>query len=116
MSFYSNLAATASRLLTKYGQDVVLKRTTGVTINPVTGVETGSETTILTTGILKTYPDNLIDGSRITSSMRMLVLTSAVEPVLSDKVTIQNQDWNIEEIQTANPAGTTLVYMVRVNR
>ena len=116
MSFYSNLAATASRLLIKYGATVTLVRKTDSYIDPVTGDNFGSDTELTTKGVLKPYPDNLIDGTRITSSMRILVLPDTIEPLLSDKVLLSNQQWAIEEIKTISPAGLDLVYMLRVNK
>ena len=115
--FYTNLAATATRLLTKYGQTITIKRVTGKVIDPVTGhVTPGTETTFSPVGILKKYPDGLIDGTRITASDRMLVLDNTVEPLMTDEITLQGQNWNIQEVQTSKPAGTALVYFVRVKK
>jgi len=114
--FYGRFALIAVRLMGKYGQTVFIKRTDGISIDPVTGVESGTESVLTTTGILKIYPDNLIDGTRITSGNRLLVLTSEVEPLITDKVSLHNEDWNIEEIQTVSPAGADVVYMVKVGK
>ena len=116
-TFYSQMADTASRLITQFGQSITIKRNTGGSVHPVTGVVTAGTTASLTAkGILKAYPDNLIDGTRITKSDRMLILDDSQVPVMTDKITVQSQDWNIEDITTSNPAGVPLVYFVQVRK
>ena len=113
--FYPSMAATASRLIGKYGQAMAINRYTGGTIDPVTGTETaGTTTSYPVQGILQRYPDALIDGTRILTSDRLAILAPAVEPVITDKLTFGGKDWAIASIQTANPAGTPLVYFVQV--
>ena len=112
---YDNMAATASRLIGKYGQAISIKRTTGGTIDPVAGTVTaGTASTLTTTGILQRYPDSLIDGTRILTSDRLAILAPTSEPILTDKLAFGSKDWTIVSIQTANPAGTPLVYFVQV--
>ncbi|THD06109.1 hypothetical protein [Rhodanobacter lindaniclasticus] len=41
---YTNMAATATRLLTRFGTTLQLRRTTPGTYDPVTGKETGATT------------------------------------------------------------------------
>ena len=43
--FYTKMAATASRLIGKYGQAMAIKRVSGGTIDPVTGATTAGTTT-----------------------------------------------------------------------
>ena len=113
--FYPRMAATASRLIGKYGQAISIKRTTGDTIDPVTGITTaGTSSTLTTTGILQRYPDSLIDGTRILTSDRLAILAPTFEPTLEDTLSFGGKDWTIASIQTANPAGTPLVYFVQV--
>ena len=113
--FYPKLAATVSRLVGLRGQTVTLKRSTGGTIDPVTGTVTAGTTTNFTTlGMPQSYPDSLIDGTRIQASDRIMVLTPAVKPLLTDTLSFDGQDWTIISIKTTNPAGTPVVYFVQV--
>lgn len=113
--FYTQMAATASRLIGKYGQAISIKRTTGESVDPVTGIVTaGTTSTLATTGILQRYPDALIDGTRILTADRLAMLAPTREPALTDKLAFGGKDWPIVSIQTANPAGTPLVYFVQV--
>ena len=67
-------------------------------------------------GILRRYPDALVDGTRITASDRELVIDASVTPAMSDLVTIAGQQWTVVGITSSNPAGTPLVYFVQVRR
>lgn len=115
--FYSGMAATASRLLARFGSPVTLSRSTGGSRDPVTGVETpGIDDSKTTVGILKKYPDKLIDGTRIKTGDRLLVVDASVEPLMTDRPVIGGQEWTPVSIEAANPAGTPLVYFIHARR
>jgi len=114
--FYNRLANTATRLIIKYGQSLLLVRS-GNSVDPVTGVATsGSGISYKIMGILQTYPDNLIDGTRIKQSDRLVIIDGSIAPLLTDKIKVENQEWNIESLKTSNPAGTKLVHFIQVRR
>ena len=116
-TFYDQMATTASRLISQFGNDVVLARSIGHSVDPVTGVVTsGSSESLLTKGIMRSYPQNLIDGTRIKATDKMLIIDASVEPLLSDFVKFDNTDWVITEIVTNNPAGIPLTYTLKVNQ
>jgi len=117
MSFYEDRAVSAGKLISKFGQTVTVTRTSGEEVDPITGTVTaGTEETFLPKGIFQKIPDSLIDGSRITDSDRMLILDDTVAVDQSDTITISGQEWPIQDIKPSNPAGTPLVYFVRVRR
>jgi hypothetical protein len=119
MTFYSEMAEMATELITEFGQDIVITRETEEEINPVTGeVEVEANTQeFIVKGVMKKYPENLVDETRITSSDREIIIeASVVEPLLTDTVSINSQEWPIMEIHSINPAGTPLVYSMRVRR
>lgn len=117
MSFYADMATTARTLIAEYGQTISVKRTTGGSVDPVTGVVVaGTTTTYSPKGILRKYADKLIDGTRIKASDRELVLDDTVAPVMTDKVTIGGQDWVLKAITPVEPAGTPLVYFCQVSK
>jgi hypothetical protein len=115
-TFYDDMAATAVELLTEFGAPVVLPRVTGGSYDPVTGETTpGSDDSQTTIGLIKPYPDNLIDGTRIRSTDKMLVITAAVEPLMSDTPQMSgNTLGNVVGIKTVSPAGTPVCYFVQV--
>jgi hypothetical protein len=116
-AFYNSIAATASKLITKFGAVGEIKRTTGGTIDPVTGVPTAGTTVTYTPNtIVQKYADELIDGARILSSDRMIILDNTIEPVSTDTITIGGENWSIVSIRESNPAGIPLVYFVQARR
>jgi hypothetical protein len=113
--FYDRMQDVASDLLERFGQVVTFTRITGGGIDPVTGVSTQTTTTIETVGTLRRYPNALIDGTRIQSTDRELVIRATeIEPRLSDTVTVDGATYAIQEVQTSSPAGTDLAHFVRV--
>ena len=116
-AFYNSIAATASKLITKFGAVGEIKRTTGGSINPVTGaIATGTTVTYTPNTIVQKYADELVDGARILSSDRMIILDNTIEPVSTDTITIGGENWSIVSIRESNPAGIPLVYFVQARR
>lgn len=117
MSFYSDMAATALELLAEFGTSITLKRSTGSSIDPTTGATTaGTDTSVITTGMLKKYPDSMIDGTRIQSGDKELILSSEQVPTTTDKPLIDGENWTVVKIDTVSPAGIPLVYFCQVRR
>jgi len=115
--FYDEMAAVALELLTEFGSDVTLYRETGATANPVTGaVVAGTDASVVSKGLLKPYPNSMIDGTRILVGDRMLVLSAENTPLPTDKPVIAGQKWAIVNITSINPAGTPLVHFVQVRK
>ena len=116
-TFYNSMAATASKLLTKFGAVGTIKRTTGGSINPVTGdVVAGSTVTYSPKIIVQRYANELVDGTRILSSDRLIILDKTIQPLTSDKITIESEDWSIVSVTESKPAGIALVYFVQARR
>lgn len=116
-TFYNNMAATASKLLSKFGAVGTIKRTTGGSINPVTGaIVTGTTVTYSPKTIVQRYANELVDGTRVLSSDRLIILDKTIEPLTSDKITIDSEDWSIVSVTESKPAGIALVYFVQARR
>ena len=116
-AFYNRMAATASRLLDKFGGVVSVVRNTGGSINPVTGtIVAGTNTTLTAKGLINDFADNLIDGTRILASDRLLILDSSFEPLLTDKPVVGGQNWTIVSIKQVKPYAVSVVYFLQVRR
>lgn len=117
MSFYTDRAADALGLLTEFGYIVTLGRVTGNSVNPITGVVApGVDCSVTTTGFDKPYADNLVDGTRILTSDRELILSNEQEPLPSDKPVINGENWAIVNIKTVAGAGTAVIYKCQVRK
>ena len=116
-AFYARRAAGVAKLLARRGQTISVTRTAGGSVHPVTGVVTpGTTQTLSAKGIMRPYPDKLIDGTRITASDREVILDDSFEPALTDLLQIGGQSWSVQEVTAVNPAGTPIVYRVRARR
>lgn len=114
---YAKMAATALKLLNKFGQDTVLARSTGNSIDPITGAVTaGTDASVTTTGLIRNYKDDVIDGTRILTGDKELVLSNEYEPTLTDQVTIGSETWSIVGIKTIKPADTVICYFCQARK
>lgn len=117
-TFYTHMAATATRLLTKFGKHVTLVRSTGSSYDPVTGAAVPVMTANVSgVGLLKPFPDVMVDSTRVLASDRLLVLDATAEPMADDRPQINGEDWTIVDIKTVKPDdATAVVYFVHVRK
>lgn len=107
---YPAVATKVITALVKYGFTVTLPRTTGGSIDPIDGYTiAGSDASVTTTGLLKSYKDSMIDGTRILNGDRELLLSNEQEPLPSDKPTIGGESWTIVNIETVKPDDNTVI-------
>lgn len=115
---YAPLANAATGLIADFGQDATIRRVSGDTYDPVTGITTGGTTTdtavrAVVVGISKDYAAQL--GGNIQAGDRMaLIATNA--PLVSDALVLGSDTWAILDVQEVNPGGTALLYKAHVRR
>lgn len=119
----TDFAALAANLLSKLGTTVTIKRTTGESINPVTGAVTaGTTNTYIVNGAwLKTASLIMGDGSsvtgaRIETDKKTLVIDATQTPLLTDKIAVAGEDWIIESIDLRQQADNRIVYFLTVHK
>ena len=111
MTFYTNMAATATRLLAKYGQTITWSQTTGGTYNPATGETTGGTTTNYSGyGALLDFNTSLIDGDQIQATDKRLLLQSGDIAAIQDQLTVDGTAYTVVMKKEINPAGTVVMY------
>jgi hypothetical protein len=112
---YAAMAETATRLIDRFGQPVTLRRQIAGTFNPITGTFSGAKVEdIETVGLLRRFPTDLIDGTRILATDRQLVLVPDVVPAVGDVAVIGAENLAVEEVETVAPAGVPVVFTARV--
>lgn len=112
---YSGLAATATRLLNRFGRPMQIKRTTPGTYDPVTGNETGATTALLATvGAFMQITAAYADTHEVQTGDRLLMVDASVAPTLTDKIEMDAAELAIVNIDEINPAGTPLAYSLQV--
>lgn len=117
MSFYGEMAEVVLSMLKEFGKPVTVVRETDGVFDPVTGSNTPGTTEHLKfNGVLKSYKQSLIDGSLIMQGDKLLVLDASHEPKKGDKVQSVDGNWQIEFVDSMNPAGVPLAYKVQVRR
>jgi len=114
-SFYGNMQATSTKLLTKYGSPAsyVIERTTGATLDPVTGDYTGGSATNTTlVGIATKLPKTLIDDTRILATDSMYIFDPAFEVVMSDVLVDGGVRKVVVDVAAVKPADDVVMYKV----
>lgn len=138
MTFYTEMADTASELLAEFGTAVNIVRP-ALNFNNTTNKPTsGGNTVIASTGVFRSIARRLVDGTRIQSGDRELVMVPDVEVRMGDRIDVSSigdttattvggapgiilgagiaGTWAIQEINEIRPAGVLLAYVVRVRR
>jgi hypothetical protein len=137
-AFYDRMAATVTRLLTQYGTAVNIVRPALNFDNTTNQPTSGGNTVIASTGVFREIARRLVDGTRIQSGDRELVMVPDVEVRMGDRIDVSSigdttattvggapgiilgagvaGSWAIQEINEVRPAGTILAYVVRVRR
>lgn len=114
-SFYQNLAATATRLLTKYGQTVTVTRDVVGTVDPITGQGTpGTPVTFTGKGAIFDYDIRLVDGVMIQATDKRLMLEAANAPEIGDVITTADGDYTAVSVNPTSPAGTVVKYDIQI--
>ena len=137
-AFYDRMAATVTRLLTEYGAAVNIVRPALNFDNTANKPTSGGNTTIASTGVFRNISRRLVDGTRIQSGDRELVMIPDVQVRMGDRIDVSSVgdttattvggapgiilgagiagSWAIQEINEVRPAGAILAYIVRVRR
>jgi len=136
MTFYADMADTATDLLTEFGQEVTITRPS-LNFDPVTNKPTSGGTVNNTTvGLFTNIDRSLVDGTRIQDTERVMVIDASFAPRMGDLVDVsgavvaesvgaapgiilsagQALAWTIVAIRDINPAGTPVCYFVQVRR
>lgn len=128
MSLYSNLASTALRLLTKYGQDVTLRSYSqgGGDYDPTlgsaapSGIDGANDTTrkglpcdAPAARIGPQYGQTLENGTLIHDTDKWIYLDGiGAKPNLQDHLIVATREYSVIDVQEINPGGTALLYLL----
>jgi len=115
MSFYSNMAATARRLLTKYGQTVTLTYQSAPTLNPVTGSLTSTPVEYTGKGAAFDYRAAEIDGVLVQAGdIRLILEATTTAPAVGHTCAVGGVTYRVMAITTSAPGGTTTHYTLQL--
>lgn len=136
MTFYAEVAATATELLAEFGRTIVLSRPTYNFDNSTNKPTSGGVSNLSSVGLFTRISRDLDTGTRIQSTERIMVLDASVAPQMGDLVDVsgatqsenvgsapgtilstgQATAWTITKIREINPSGTPICYFVQVMR
>ena len=110
---YARTAATAARLLSKFGAPVTLRNVTIGTYDPATGQTATTNTDTTRNAALLEFGAgqvNAAGGGLIQAGDRRCLLEPGVVPALEDHIIAQGKEYVIKGIGEVNPAGTPVLY------
>lgn len=120
MTIYDRAAATALRLLTKYGQTVTLRRITTGDYDPSTG-SASQTTTDYTASAAKFDFDfrmsgmTFVPGTLIQSGDKQIFMSAhslGITPAPGDQVIIGVDTWPVMGVKELKPADTAVLYEI----
>jgi hypothetical protein len=113
MSFYGDLAYTASNLLAKFGKPATLRVQSGSTFNPDTQANTPTYTDTAVSLLVGNYAGRVSETGTLvqTDDKKLLVsVNGAVEPGIGSLVVDGSTVYVVQSVKALNPAGTALLY------
>lgn len=124
---YAASAATALKLITKFGREVKISRASGLTKNRVTGAATGGadltgtmKVVILpaTAGKIQSFGDNYAEDL-IRGSIRFVIgeaVNTPFDPISGDRLKFDNEEWEIIGNTALKPAGTRVINKMGIRK
>ena len=111
---YANTAATALRLLTRFGASATLKVYSGTAYDPATGTVTATYTDNAATACVFDYPQKYVDGTLILAGDKQAYMASAPVPKQGDKLAWQAVDYTVVAVKAIAPSGVAVVYEAQI--
>jgi hypothetical protein len=116
---YAALASRAGALLAKYGQGMVLARTTKGARDISTGTPAaGSTETWTGSGIEIEFDNRSIDGTMVKVGDKRILLSapSVAQPKSGDTLTYAGETWRVEQAKIIKPGTVAVLYDVQVRK
>lgn len=107
---YPATAATATRLLERFGAAATVKHPTGSAYDPATGTSVPTYASAATTAAVFDYAQKYIDGTLIRQGDKQAYCAPAVAPVQGDRFTWNGQDYEVIAVKPVSPAGVPVLY------
>lgn len=118
-AFYDRMAATALRLISRFGSEQTLRDITPGSYDPVSGETTGDTQISQPAQLLlleftaQEAGQSYAEGSEIRQGDKKIIIAAkglAWPPALTTRIDVDGVLWQVVNVKEANPAGTPLVY------
>lgn len=115
---YAQLTTTATRLLTKFGEDTTITRLGGATFDPSLGSFSGGTTTTLAgQGVRLNYSSSEVDGEIIRRDDARLYFSGDVgTPETDDDCLFDAEHYRVMNVRALSPEGTDIMYELQLRR
>jgi hypothetical protein len=121
---YTKPAATALKLLTKFGRSVTLRKQTAGAYDPATSGATVTNTDYTGTGALFDFNERILgtqfeNGTSVQMGDKYLLLASSgitVAPVPNDLLIFGSDTWTVLNVKIIAPAGTAVLYELHLRK
>lgn len=115
MSFnYPATAATATRLLQRFGAACTIKHPTGSAYDPAIGTTVPTYTSAPSTAAVFAYAQKYIDGTLILQGDQQAYCAPGVAPVQGDTMTWAGRDYTVIAVKPTSPAGVPVLFEVQI--
>lgn len=111
---YPATAATATRLLQRFGAAATIKRHSGSAYDQATGTSTPTYTDHATTAAVFAYAQKYIDGTLIQQGDQLAYCAPGVVPEQGDRFGWQGATLTVIAVKPVSPAGVPVLYEVQV--
>ncbi len=119
MTFYTDMRATAERLIREKGQAVTYRHVVNGEYDPATGAAGTTVTNHPARAAVFGFKNSDIDGTLILKTDKRVLLACdslAVEPSKDGRLQIGGVDHEIVSVEPIAPAGTAVVYIVQARK
>lgn len=108
-----DLSSTATEILNNLGKfgyvQLVQKNTT---YDPVTGIQSSTDTIVDLSGVELPLPAELLNDTRIVISDKYFIIDGSITPTTADSIRVNEKDYKIVEITPTNHAGIPQIFEV----
>lgn len=118
MVSYAGLATTATNILTNYGADATVSRTTGSSYNAATGSYSGGSSSSFTNKAARfNYTRAEIDGVTVLQDdLRLVMNTENGTPLVDDSCAFDSVTYRVMSVTALSPDGTDIYYELQLRR
>lgn len=118
MGFYENIRdKTVLQLLTKYGQNLTIKRVVEGTFDVNTASISNTETSFVVKGVITNIDETIAQGTQTDFSSRMAIVAASglsITPNQSDKLVVGLVEYRILNVVPISPAGIVVAYKLLI--
>lgn len=111
---YPATAATATRLLARFGAACAIKRQTGTAYDPETSTNVPTYTDTASTAAVFAYDQKYIDGTLIKQGDQRAYCAPAAEPKQGDQFVWQGTTYTVVAAKPVSPAGVPVLFEAQI--